>query len=46
MLYGFDLLIQEVTGIPVHFVDDPLSCVAWEQKGLDSIEDLQGSLMT
>ncbi|HHV72874.1 MAG TPA: rod shape-determining protein [Clostridia bacterium] len=47
LLHGFDLLIQEVTGIPVHIADDPLSCVALGTgKALDSIEDLQGSLMT
>ena len=28
MIYGFDRLIQKVTGVPVRVADDPITCVA------------------
>jgi rod shape-determining protein MreB len=28
LLHGFDMLLTERTGLPVHIADDPISCVA------------------
>jgi rod shape-determining protein MreB len=28
LLHGFDMLLSDRTGLPVHIADDPVSCVA------------------
>ena len=47
LLNGFDMLLQENTGINVVIAEDPLSCVAnGTGKALESIEKLQDYLTT
>ncbi len=44
LLHGFDLLLAERTGLPVHIVEDPVSCVAkGTGKALNMLNVLQNS---
>ncbi len=46
LVYGFDKLIQEKTGIETHVADDAISCVAYGTgKSLDWIADMQDGTM-
>lgn len=46
LVYGFDKLIEEKTGIETHVADDAISCVAFGTgKSLDWISDMQDGTM-
>ena len=46
LVYGFDKLIEEKTGIETHVADDAISCVAYGTgKSLDWISDMQDGTM-
>ena len=46
LVYGFDKLIEEKTGIETHVADDAISCVAFGTgKSLDRISDMQDGTM-
>ena len=44
LLHGFDMLLSERTGLPVHIAEDPVSCVALGAgKALSMLNILQGA---